>query len=491
VPATDGGLGTVDIQNPPAKAISRLTNAQFIHSAAALVGDAAVAGVDTLLPEQTIQGAFRNAGYAQQLPFDLIKAFDAAATYVVNQVTDWPTLYQRWGACTQQACISTFIQAFSEAAFRRPTTTQDVQAFQPILTASTTAGLTYDETVKLLVRAILQAPEFLYLFEDPTLTDFQLASRVSYFLTDGPPDAQLYAAAKSGALRTSLSNQVDRLLAMDVTAFARAFGYDYLELQQAPTRNLTADLATVNQLISSAVDSFAALVSQNQPIASILTTDTFATNAATATWIAGQPSTATTVKPTQAYPFMGMLTHPATLIAISNSVFGSTVSRGQFVATQMLCVPPTPPPPPGIQQTDLSAALPPNPTQRDIAEARIADQRCSGCHSQFETYSFAFNKWGGDGLFKTDPKLNDNGPVKTGLGQIAFKGYADYLPQLAGSAQFQRCVTDHLIRYGLQHTEYPPDLVQTILSSAQTAGGGVTFRSLMRGLVLQTIFTTK
>src|SRR5260370_21271913 len=84
VAGADGGLGTVDIQNPPAKAISRLTNAQFIRSAAALVGDSAVAGGDTLLPEQTIQSAFRNARYAQHLPFDLIKAFDAAAPYIAG-----------------------------------------------------------------------------------------------------------------------------------------------------------------------------------------------------------------------------------------------------------------------------------------------------------------------------------------------------------------------------------------------------------------------
>jgi len=243
--------------------------------------------------------------------------------------------------------------------------------------------------------------------------------------------------------------------------------------------------------MSSAVDSFAALVDQDKPIAAILTLDTFVTNAATATWIAGQPSTATTIMPTPTYPFMGLLTHPATLMAMSNAVFGSTVSRGTFIANQMLCIPPTPPPPPGIQQTDLSAKLPPNPTQRDEAEARMSDSRCHGCHAQFESYSFAFNKWGGDGLFKNDPRLDDGGPVTTGLGDIAFKGFADFLPKLAGSTQFQRCVADQLIRYGLQHTEYPPELVGTVLDAAWKLNPNVTFRSLIKALVRQKIFTTR
>jgi hypothetical protein len=188
---------------------------------------------------------------------------------------------------------------------------------------------------------------------------------------------------------------------------------------------------------------------------------------------------------------MGLLTHPATLMAMSNAVFGSTVSRGSFIANQMLCVPPAPPPPPGIQQTDLSSRLPPDPTQRDEAEARMADVRCSGCHAQFESFSFAFNHWGGDGLFKSDPRLKDNGPVTTALGDIAFNGFGDFLPKVAGSTQFYRCVTDQVIRYGLQHTDYPPGLALTVLDEATKASPTVTFRSLVKALIRQQIFATR
>jgi hypothetical protein len=492
-PPESRGIGTVAIENTQDKAISRLTNAQFIQSAAALVGDAAVVGADQLLPYQDRHGAFRNTGFAQDQPFDLIKAYDAAASYIVDHVTDWPAFHMRWGQCTQLSCIKTFLKNFTEGAFRHPTADADVNAFQPILDAAAAAMMTYDETVKLLVRATLQAPDFLYLFGDATLTDYQLASRISYFVSDGPPDAELYAAAKAQDLRNAagLDKQIDRLLAKNVTRFASAFGFDYLDLQRATTRNLVADPATVIQLMNSAVASFASLVEQNRPVSAILTLDTFVTNEAAATWISGAASKATTVKANPSYPFMGLLTHPAALMAMSNSVFGSTVSRGSFIADQMMCVPPTPPPPPGIQQTDLSALLPPNPTQRDIGEARMADNRCKGCHAQFESFSFAFNKWGGDGTFKTDPTLKDNGPITTGLGDIPFNGYADFLPKLAGSTQFHRCVTDQVIRYGLQHTEYPPELVQTVLAEATKLNPDVTFPSLMKALIRQTIFTTR
>ncbi len=120
----------------------------------------------------------------------------------------------------------------------------------------------------------------------------------------------------------------------------------------------------------------------------------------------------------------------------------------------------------------------------------MARPDCKGCHGQFETYSFAFNKWGGDGLFKEDPRLKDSGPIETGLGKISFDGYTDFLTKVSKSTQFRRCVTDHVIRYGLQHTDYPPELVSAVLADASKAPE-LTFRSLMKAVARQPIFTTR
>ena len=468
--------------------------AQFVRSAALLFSDAAVVGVAALLPVQDRHGVFRNTGFAQGQAYDLIQGYDAAASWIVDHVADWPSFHSRWGGCTAASCATTFIRTFGEAAFRRPLTDTEVQAFQPILDAAVAATLSYNDTVKLLGRAFLQSPEFLYLFEDSLLTDYQLASRLSYFLTNGPPDQALYATAKAQTLHQPavLGAQIDRLLAGDLTPFAREFALDYLDLSRATTRNVTTDPTVIAQFVSSAVETFASLVQNDQPIGSILTTESFASNSATAMWITGQPSSsATTLSPTASYPFMGLLTHPATLISMSNAVFGSTVSRGIFVADQMLCLPPTPPPPQAFQPGDVAGVLPANPTQRDYGEARMADPRCGICHKQFESFSFGLNKWGGDGLFKTDPALKDDGPVLTALGTIQFGSYKDYLPQLAGSAQFEHCVTDQLLRYGLQHTQYPPDLAVAVLTAAKTNASKVTFRALIKALTTQAIFTTK
>ena len=240
-------LGTVPIQNVADKAIARLTNAQFVSSATALVGPAATQGIAALLPLQDIQdGLFQNTGFAQEELYSTVQGYDAAATAIASHITDWAAFNARYGGCAQISCVNTFLGAFLEAAFRRPATAQDISAFKPILDASAAAALTYNETVALLVRATLQAPEFLYLVFDDPLADFQLAERLSYLITDGPPDAMLYAAAKAHQLGNgaAFDAQVDRLLAGGMTPFAQAFAFDFLTLHKAPTRNVNQTLCS-------------------------------------------------------------------------------------------------------------------------------------------------------------------------------------------------------------------------------------------------------
>src|SRR5690606_35759023 len=196
------------------------------------------------------------------------------------------------------------------------------------------------------------------------------------------------------------------------------------------------------------------------------------------------------VSPGPTHPVRGTLTHPATLIAMSNAVEGSTVSRGQFIAHQLLCVPPTPPPDAALIAAGTSAALPPDPTERDHAEARLQEPSCKGCHLQFEPYAFAFNKWGGDGVYHDDPRLDDSGPITTSLGEFEFSGFADFLPLLAESEQFQRCIADHFVRYGLRHTEYGETLVDEVLNTASAGGQSpsLSFRQLAKAVVLSAPF---
>jgi hypothetical protein len=486
-------LGTTAIVETNAKGISRLTAAQFLRSAAALVGDAAVVGAEEKLTlrEAWTGPAYSNAGFNQATGKHDIQDFDDAATYIVEHISDWSAFYARWGGCQQSSCVDTFLQSFLEAAFRRPPTTADLAAFQPILQAAGTAGLSFDETSKLVIRATLQSFEFLYLSWGENLDDFQLASRLSYFVSDGPPDAALYAAAKANRLHepAELGAQVDRLLATNIDGFSRAFARDYFELNAAFLR--VGDPVSQRQLAASALDSFAALVQQNSTVDAIMTTTSFVVNEGTASWL-GLAGPAQTLSPSAQYPFLGMMTHPAVLMAISNEDKGSTISRGLALSEHFLCVAPPPNPPAGVQAKQSEFNLPPDATARQKAEARLGSATCAGCHSMFEPFSFALNHWDASGRYDADPLLVDNGPITTTLGTISFADYREFLQKVARSEEFRDCVSEHLIRYGLQHTTFDSDLRTTVMQQAlQLHPAGLTFQALIKALVLQPTFAQR
>lgn len=498
--AGPGTASTVPIQHAPKRVLSRLTRAQFANSVAALLGNEALDGVLATLPDPVPNGGFGNSGYAQSQPYDVVVAYDAASRRIVGNLLDWSLVHARYGGCTEHACISDFVTSFAEAAFRRPVSDAEVNALLPITVAARDDGLSYAEATAHVVRAVLQSPEFLYLFEDETLTDHQLAARLAYFVTDGPPDETLLASARAGTLRSAaeLSSQVERLLASGGDRFGRAFAHDLLGLRRIHQRVVDIEPATREALAESAADSFARLVATDGEVSALFTATEFVANVETARFLAGDSATAGVFTRTPEHPLLGLLTHPAVLIAISNAVEGSMVSRGQFIAHQLLCIPPTPPPAAAFTAEDVGE-LPPNATQRDEAEARLEERRCAGCHIQFEPYAFGLNKWGGDGRFHDDPRLDDSGPILTSLGTFEFSGYETFLPQMAESAQFRRCISDHFIRYALRHTSYPAELVDQVIAqataqaTAQSTGGDARlgFRALARAVVLQPAFATR
>lgn len=485
--ATD--LRTIPIRHEANRIISRLTRRQYVNSSAALLVIDAAPFLH-LVPEIAPNAGYANSGVAQSQPYDLILGFDAAASAMVEAVSDWAPLLQRYGNCFEASCVGQFIAEFGLRAFRRPISEAEQAAFGPILQAAADNQLEFVDTVQLLVRAFLQSPEFLYLFEDEVLSDHQIASRLSFFVTDGPPDDALLQDAAAGALSDPLNRaaHAERLLAAQGERFAQAFAYDFLGLRKAYQRTFNVDAPTVEGLVQSAQDTFASLLAADAPIGELFTTRTFASNPVVASFF-GASDTTETLSSEQGNGFVGLLTHPATLMAMSNAVEGSMVSRGQFIAHQLLCIPPTPPPNMAFTAEDVSN-LPPNPTPRQEGEARLAEPSCVGCHVQFEPYAFALSKWGGDGK-QFFAEADDSGPIVTSLGEFQFAGYEEFLPQLAESEQFKQCMADHLLRYGLRHTAYQSELVATVLAAASSDGAAPTLRSLVRAIVSQPAFVSR
>lgn len=114
---------------------------------------------------------------------------------------------------------------------QRPLAADDRKAFVEIARAQEKAGVA--ATARSVLIALLTSPHFIYKAESPELTDVQWAHRLSYFLWNSAPDAELLAAARSGKLREDPSAQVERILKDDkVRRFIDDFTRQWLQLDR-------------------------------------------------------------------------------------------------------------------------------------------------------------------------------------------------------------------------------------------------------------------
>jgi hypothetical protein len=109
------------------------------------------------------------------------------------------------------------LREFAGRAFRRPVTDAEIQPFLTRVKSRLDSGYTFEQAVRVGLKAVLVSPSFLFLQEKgdlPRLDDFALASRLSYFLWSSMPDATLYELASENKLHEPevLRQQVERLL---------------------------------------------------------------------------------------------------------------------------------------------------------------------------------------------------------------------------------------------------------------------------------------
>ena len=115
-------------------------------------------------------------------------------------------------------CARRVIARFAERAFRRPVRPEEVGRVVRIFQLAHDRGESYERAVQLALTTVLASPQFLFLVEpeeareDRPLTEFELASRLSYFLWSSMPDDELFREAHAKTLRSNLRRQVVRML---------------------------------------------------------------------------------------------------------------------------------------------------------------------------------------------------------------------------------------------------------------------------------------
>src|SRR5260370_21089360 len=202
---------------PPDARVVRLNFGQMANTLRTQIGPDALKGVSLDSPhKREFQALFAEGDLINtQILQKSVSWIESA----VGTLTD-ATQFTRVTGCAApitDACASAFITSFAEKAYRRPLTTDETASLTKLYSDLKAGGSRPDETTRYTIQATFLAPQALYRTEfgkPGGLSDYEMASELSYFLTDAPPDAPLLAAAKASQLSTldGAGAQVDRPL---------------------------------------------------------------------------------------------------------------------------------------------------------------------------------------------------------------------------------------------------------------------------------------
>lgn len=368
---------------------------------------------------------------------------------------------------TKEEAARKIVENMARRAFRRPVTAAEVERYLRPFKLAQEQKEPFEKSVELSVQAILVSPHFLFRIEkDPAgakpqaaypVSEFELASRMSYFLWSTMPDDELFDLAGKNALRKNLEAQVRRML-KDPKAKALTANFAGQWLQ---TRNLQAfapdpkifpefDDELRSAMAKEAELFFEAIVEEDRNILDFLDADfTFVNNRLARHYgikdVYGRDFRRVSLKGTDRG---GVLTMAGVLTVTSNPTRTSPVKRGKWVLENLLNAPP-PPPPPDVPELKEEPVLP-SAGLRKRLEAHRAKPDCAVCHAKMDPIGFALENFDGIGGWRmTDGKhqVDASGELPSGE---TFKGPKELKAILKKQPErFSRCLTEKMLTYGL------------------------------------------
>jgi hypothetical protein len=407
-------------------------------------------------------------------------------------------------------CQQRILAEFAKRAWRRPPTDDEVGQLLTFVDLAKSQGDTAEAGIRLALQRVLVSPHFVFRVEvdpDPNsatprpLTGWELASRLSYFLWSSMPDAELFAAAESGALGSDpkeVARQAQRMLddpkAIALTdnfagqwLFTRALG------DQDPDYALFPDYDDELEAAMRAETRryFQEFLTEDVPMNEFLTADFTYVNDRLAEFYGlpavNSPTDLVRVSLADS-PRRGFLTQGSFLRVTSNPKRTSPVKRGKWVLDNLLCTPPRPPPP-GVEgfPEDMTNAT----TVRDRLEAHRANPICASCHRAMDPLGFGLDNFDAVGHYRTADAgfpINATGDLGDGT---SFDGAIEMTQQLAANPGVYRCMVQKLYTY----TGRSPFRIEAIehidALTERFVDGGYLLRNLIVDVVTDPFFVSR
>jgi mono/diheme cytochrome c family protein len=474
-----GSAGCKGINDPGTVTMRRLNRVEYNNTIRDLVGVHFQPADD--FPADDVGYGFDNIGDVLSLPTLLMEKYLAAAEKITAEALKTPELKSRIfttkpdSKTTEEQAAKKIIENFARQAFRRNVTPAEVDRLATFVALAKTNGDSFDKGIELALQAILTSPHFLFRIErskrpnNPEIalpiSEFELATRLSYFLWSSMPDAELLRDARQDKLRKNLEAQVRRMLKSPKSqALVENFGGQWLNLRNLKTvQPDPGRFPQFNDELRQAMEKetelfFAAIMNEDRSILDLLDADFTFVNEPLAK-LYGIPGI--TDKEFQRVKLThtergGVLTQASVLTITSNPTRTSPVKRGKWILENILNAPPPPPPPDVPDLAEEGAAL--TGSMRQRMEQHRANPNCAVCHQRMDPLGFGFENFDAigawrekDGAFPIDP----SGQLPGGE---SFRGPAE-LRQILKSRQpeFCRCLTEKMLTYAVGRGIQPAD----------------------------------
>lgn len=418
------------------------------------------------------------------------------------------------GGLSEEAAAKMVLQKFVSRAYRRPALNDEVESLMKLFKLARADKESFEHSIRLCCTAVLVSPHFLFRVEvdppaalaaDPNnpkpyvLSDYEFATRISYFLWSSTPDDELLAAAGSGKLRdpVQLEAQVKRLLADPrASAMVENFAGQWLELRNLEEH--TPDPAfypTFSPELRAAMKRetemlFETVMKEDRSIIELLTAEYSYVNEVLAKHygianVTGEQFRRVNLTGTKR---AGFLTHASVLTVTAMPTRTSPVKRGKFILENVLGTPP-PPPPPDVptlseQPKDVSAA-----TLKVRLEEHRKDPNCAVCHIRMDGIGFSLENFDGIGRWRDrDGKFAIDSSAKMPEGTVL--NGPDGLRRMLLQRQndFTNTLVKKMLTYALGRGLEFQDQCLTKAIDQELRGKGYKFSALVMAIVKSPAF---
>ncbi|HEV3025539.1 MAG TPA: DUF1592 domain-containing protein, partial [Pirellulales bacterium] len=524
---TGPGSGTVTATGPNSPVQTsramRLSNAQWENTIQDLFRLAAPLGLSAAFVTDPSIGAFDTYGATFVVDANRFTDYQTAAEAAAKTVAHNPQIVASLAPPAADATTrkTNFIRSFGQRAFRRPLSDADVARYSALFDQGATligSGDAFVDGVELSLRAFLQSPNFLYRLETSTnatngrvpLSDYEIAARLSYGLTESMPDDNLSAAAAAGQLHdpTSLGTQAQRLVASArgqaaVLSFhgqlLNVSTYDQISKDPTAAPAFTPDVvaglkqetfAFVNDVVFGQDRGIAELLSAPYTFANSKIAKIYGVTVPAPAAGAPDPFVKLSLNPAQRAGFM---TQVGFLAANAVEQTPGIIPRGVLIAKNLLCVAIPPPP---ANRPDLPA-LDPMSTNRQRVTTLTMNAPCSTCHTtMINPLGFGLETLDGYGQYRTTENghaIDATGTYTIDGQQVMFNGPVELMKAIANSEQARECYALHLAEY-----IYGRDVDLTNAAEQSLVAGAGAFtkstpstKGLVAGLVATDIFINR